>query len=392
MNDKRPHEELKAYVKQLEQEIVLQKRFQNINQVMFKISKAIGMTSSLEELYETIHRALSTIIDTTNFFIAMYDKSKDRVTFPYCIDSANQCYPTVSEISNTASLTAKVIITGRPLLIKKEERIRESGKTDKIIPSCTVSEVWLGVPLKSQYGIIGVMAVQSYTDADRYDQTDMDVMLSVADMVGLAIERKQSEDALIQSEKKLKLILDSLTDMVLEVDTEMTIIWANKTALNLNQGAIGQSCYKAFPGRESICDGCYCLKAFKTGNIEMGVMYQAASKTAGESYWENIGIPLKDINGKVSTIIEVSRDVTERMHFETEKNNLISELQTTLKRVKKLSGLLPICSHCKKIRDDKGYWNQVESYISKYSDVEFSHGICRECAKKYYPDFEIYED
>jgi hypothetical protein len=69
-----------------------------------------------------------------------------------------------------------------------------------------------------------------------------------------------------------------------------------------------------------------------------------------------------------------------------------SELQETLKKVRTLTGLLPICSSCKKIRDDKGYWNQLESYITKHSQAEFSHGICPECVKKFYPDLDILED
>ncbi len=55
------------------------------------------------------------------------------------------------------------------------------------------------------------------------------------------------------------------------------------------------------------------------------------------------------------------------------------------------SGLIPICSSCKKIRDDKGYWNQIESYIESHSEADFSHSICPECAKKLYPDFDIYD-
>ena len=62
-------------------------------------------------------------------------------------------------------------------------------------------------------------------------------------------------------------------------------------------------------------------------------------------------------------------------------------LELALKEVKELSGLLPICASCKKIRDDKGYWNQIESYIKKHSKVEFSHSICPECAKELYPEF-----
>lgn len=67
------------------------------------------------------------------------------------------------------------------------------------------------------------------------------------------------------------------------------------------------------------------------------------------------------------------------------------ELERALSEVKTLRGLLPICASCKKIRDDKGYWNQIESYIGKYSEVEFSHAICPDCAKKLYPDLDIYD-
>ena len=69
-----------------------------------------------------------------------------------------------------------------------------------------------------------------------------------------------------------------------------------------------------------------------------------------------------------------------------EKDELIAKLHDALDNVKKLSGLLPICSSCKKIRDDKGYWQQIESYIRERSEAQFSHGICPDCMKKLYPD------
>ena len=70
-----------------------------------------------------------------------------------------------------------------------------------------------------------------------------------------------------------------------------------------------------------------------------------------------------------------------------EKSKAIEELQKALERVKTLSGLLPICASCKKIRDDQGYWNQIEAYIAKHSEAEFSHGICPGCARKLYPEY-----
>ena len=81
-------------------------------------------------------------------------------------------------------------------------------------------------------------------------------------------------------------------------------------------------------------------------------------------------------------------DVTDRHRAEIEQKRLVQELQSALARVKLLSGLLPICANCKSIRNDEGYWKQIESYISSHSEATFSHGICPECLHKLYPELE----
>ena len=87
---------------------------------------------------------------------------------------------------------------------------------------------------------------------------------------------------------------------------------------------------------------------------------------------------------------EIEIEIKERKLAQIEKDSLIVELKDALSQVKTLSGFLPICASCKKIRDDSGYWNQIESYIRDRSEAEFSHSICPKCAKKLYP--EIYEE
>ena len=77
---------------------------------------------------------------------------------------------------------------------------------------------------------------------------------------------------------------------------------------------------------------------------------------------------------------------TARKQAEAERDALIKELQAALASVKTLSGLLPICCSCKKVRDDDGYWHQVEVFIRDHSDADFSHSICPDCVKKLYPD------
>jgi hypothetical protein len=89
---------------------------------------------------------------------------------------------------------------------------------------------------------------------------------------------------------------------------------------------------------------------------------------------------------------KIKMEMEERKIAQIEKEKLIIELKDALRKVKTLSGLLPICASCKKIRDDQGYWNQIESYIQIRSDAEFSHSICPDCAKKLYPDIDIYNE
>ncbi len=80
------------------------------------------------------------------------------------------------------------------------------------------------------------------------------------------------------------------------------------------------------------------------------------------------------------------KEIGRRQEIETEREKLLLDLRGALGKIKTLSGLLPICSHCKKIRDEKGYWNQIDAYIMEHSDTEFSHGICEECLDKLYPE------
>jgi PAS domain S-box-containing protein len=141
------------------------------------------------------------------------------------------------------------------------------------------------------------------------------------------------------------------------------------------------------------------LKSGEKSPEAYGVLWQTISagqewrgefhnkKKNGELYWESASIsPIRDLAGRVTHYVAVKEDITARKQTEAERDVLIHDLQEALANVKSLSGLLPICASCKKIRDDKGYWSQVESYIQKHSEARFSHGMCPDCLKKWYPD------
>ena len=110
-------------------------------------------------------------------------------------------------------------------------------------------------------------------------------------------------------------------------------------------------------------------------------------KKNGELYWESAIIAsVKDKSGEITNYVAVKKDITEKRQIEQEREKTIIELQEALDNIKTLEGLLPICASCKKIRDDGGYWNQLEGYIENRSDASFTHSICPECAERLYGD------
>ena len=88
---------------------------------------------------------------------------------------------------------------------------------------------------------------------------------------------------------------------------------------------------------------------------------------------------------RTNTVFGVVQDITDRKRIEEERERLIVELRQALEQVRTLRGIVPICSSCKKIRDDRGYWEQVEAYVAKHTDAKFSHGICPDCEGRLYP-------
>ena len=101
---------------------------------------------------------------------------------------------------------------------------------------------------------------------------------------------------------------------------------------------------------------------------------------------------IKDKDGNITADLVMISEVTELRRFEDERKKLIRELKEALAKIQTLRGLVPICSSCKKIRDDKGYWHQVETYVSRHSEAQFSHGMCPDCMKELYPKYQKTSD
>lgn len=112
---------------------------------------------------------------------------------------------------------------------------------------------------------------------------------------------------------------------------------------------------------------------------------QAAGLEGGADGYIGRPVPNRELRARIQAMSRI-------VAAERERDRLIAELQEAQKNIRILKGFLPICLHCKKIRDDAGFWNRLEAYISEHTDAMLSHSICPECAKKHYPDMDLFVD
>jgi len=222
--------------------------------------------------------------------------------------------------------------------------------------------------------------------------------LSVAILYTIAqrgiIRRKAAEDAMAERENFLNSLLRAMPIPVFYKDragiyqgfNDAYEVFFGKSRDQL----IGKSVFDISPKELAQIYHAKDTELFDSGGIQH---YESKVKNSRDEMRDVIFDKsiYTDSNGKIIGLIGTVLDITVRKQIEKEREKLIDELQSALAEIKTLRGIVPICSNCKKIRDDAGYWNILESYIQKHSDASFSHSICPDCAKKLYPDLDIYE-
>jgi PAS domain S-box-containing protein len=212
-------------------------------------------------------------------------------------------------------------------------------------------------------------------------------------------ERKRTELALQESEAKYRALTEKMNDVIWTTDLNFQITYISPSITRL-VGFTPEECMRMAPEEaiapESLARATELLheELFRDGSEgadpERMVTFEIEeSHKNGSTVWVECSVKaFRDKDGKMIGLHGLSRDISERRRAAMEKEQLIAELNQALSQVKTLSGLLPICSFCKKIRDDRGYWNQLETFISQHSEALFSHSVCPECLKKHYPGVE----
>ncbi len=207
--------------------------------------------------------------------------------------------------------------------------------------------------------------------------------------------RQRAEENLKKSEKKLRDITSGLGEGVIVINEQGRVEFMNPEAERLlgwrGEELIGMALHDAIhrhtrEGSPLPSAECPSLGVLKTGNradVDDDVFLRKDGTSFPVAY---ISAPLLE-DGKVVAAVIAFHDITQRKQIEEERERLILDHMDALSKIKTLSGMLPICSSCKRIRDDEGYWTQIETYIDEHSEAEFSHGMCPDCASKIYPEY-----
>jgi PAS domain S-box-containing protein len=186
---------------------------EKVRELVYDITRASNTARDHSELFLLIKEKLASVIDTTNFFIVLYDKEKDTLTLPYFVDEKDS----FTTIPARKTLTAHMIHLGVPLLVSEDDT-RELVAKGLIDMVGTPSKSWLGIPLKVAEEIIGAVVVQSYTDSVTYTDNDLEILQFVSEQIAIAIHRRGTEEGLMREKAHLEELLESSPEAIVLTD------------------------------------------------------------------------------------------------------------------------------------------------------------------------------
>ncbi len=131
------------------------------------------------------------------------------------------------------------------------------------------------------------------------------------------------------------------------------------------------------------------LKTIEYQLVSADLNFNPMDGPATPQWYQGRVYPIQLPNETLGHVIWVAINITKEKLAELQRDRVTRELQKALSEIKTLKGILPICANCKKIRDDSGYWEQIEGYLSEHSNAQFSHDICPDCARQLYPDIDF---
>jgi PAS domain S-box-containing protein len=283
-------------------------------QALFEITQGVNATSNLDELLHIIHRSIGKVLYAENCFVALYDKKTEICRMEFFVDQYDDV-PSPQRLGK--SRTAYVIRSGRPVLMTSEtfNQLVEQNEVESV---GTTPASWLGIPIETRSGVIGVLVVQHHADSEAYSQRDLEFLTSVGGQIALAIERKCAENALRESNSILNAVIEGTSDAIFVKDLLGRYLMMNPAGARFlgrsREEIIGRNdaeLYVPETARQFIDSD---LKVMVTGETQI---FEGTATASGlvRDYLVTKSV-YRDQQGKVIGLIGISHDITERKRGE----------------------------------------------------------------------------
>ncbi len=304
-------------------DITDRKYAEEVEKALYNISQAVNTVENSYDLYDKIREYLGRIIDTSNFFIGLYDEKEDILTIPYNVDEKDEFIQLsyykdkkgdIPIIPLKKTITAHVIRTGESLLATNAElqKMQKSGAVEGL---GTLPEIWLGVPLKINDKVIGAIVVQNYNDSATYTEREKNILSNVANQIALSLQKKQAYSAVRDSEEKYRKLLKNSNDVLVIIDKDAREIFVSESVEKLTgfsvEEFIGTKGFEHIhpDDVQSMKENLY--KLIEHPKEQVRAEYRHRHKDGSWLYLEAIGTNYFDdplINGIVLNV----RDISER--------------------------------------------------------------------------------
>ena len=340
------------------------------HQVIYEISQSVAMTENLNELLKSVHHSLGKVLCAENCYVALHDKNTGLFSFPYFEDQIDSI---PGPLALLKSCTAYVFRTGKTILINPEifKQLEKQNEVELIgVPSPS----WIGVPLNTPDRTIGVLVLQHYEKENIYSEHDIQFLDSVGSQIALAIVRRQAERDLRNERLLLRTVIDNVPDSIYCKDTASRKTLANHTELLLLQinsetEILGKTDFDLYP--KEIAEGFFAddQMVLKTGQPVINREEYVMDNNGRKRWLLTSKLPMKDEYGKITGIVGIGHDITNRRQAEEELRESEINLKVILQST--ADGILAVNGNGKIIKTNKRFeelWRIPQNLIDSGND------------------------